>query len=85
METLLCAHRRLVEVGAARRRRRGGLRGRRAGEGKGSMRRRYPSRSAVAVAQLVEPRVVVPVVGGSSPSGHPSSGAAKSSASAVLR
>jgi hypothetical protein len=27
----------------------------------------------VAVAQLVEPRVVVPVVGGSSPLRHPSS------------
>ena len=29
-------------------------------------------RCAVAVAQLVEPRVVVPVVGGSSPLRHPS-------------
>ena len=34
--------------------------------------RGYPSTSAVAVAQLVEPRVVVPVVGGSSPLRHPS-------------
>ncbi len=34
---------------------------------------RYPLlSSAVAVAQLVEPRVVVPVVGGSSPLRHPS-------------
>ena len=33
---------------------------------------RYPGTSAVAVAQLVEPRVVVPVVGGSSPLRHPS-------------
>ena len=32
---------------------------------------RYPVRSAVAVAQLVEPRVVVPVVAGSSPVRHP--------------
>jgi hypothetical protein len=31
---------------------------------------RYPVRSAVAVAQLVEPRVVVPVVAGSSPVRH---------------
>ena len=32
--------------------------------------RRYPVRSAVAVAQLVEPRVVVPVVAGSNPVRH---------------
>src|SRR6476619_4680080 len=35
--------------------------------------RRYPVRVEVAVAQLVEPRVVVPVVAGSSPVRHPSS------------
>jgi hypothetical protein len=35
-------------------------------------RRRYDERRTVAVAQLVEPRVVVPVVGGSSPLCHPS-------------
>ena len=34
--------------------------------------RRYPVRAAVAVAQLVEPRVVVPVVAGSNPVRHPS-------------
>ena len=34
--------------------------------------RRYPVRVEVAVAQLVEPRVVVPVVAGSSPVRHPS-------------
>ncbi len=34
--------------------------------------RRYPVRREVAVAQLVEPRVVVPVVAGSSPVRHPS-------------
>ena len=33
---------------------------------------RYPVPSEVAVAQLVEPRVVVPVVAGSSPVRHPS-------------
>ena len=33
--------------------------------------RRYPVRGAVAVAQLVEPRPVVPVVAGSSPVRHP--------------
>ena len=32
---------------------------------------RYPVPGAVAVAQLVEPRVVVPVVAGSSPVRHP--------------
>src|ERR671935_2248031 len=32
--------------------------------------RGYPVSAAVAVAQLVEPRVVVPVVGGSSPLRH---------------
>ena len=36
-----------------------------------STRPRYPRPSAVAVAQLVEPRVVVPVVAGSSPVRHP--------------
>ena len=34
--------------------------------------RRYPVLAEVAVAQLVEPRVVVPVVAGSSPVRHPS-------------
>ena len=34
--------------------------------------RRYPVCREVAVAQLVEPRVVVPVVAGSSPVRHPS-------------
>ena len=34
--------------------------------------RRYPVQAEVAVAQLVEPRVVVPVVAGSSPVRHPS-------------
>src|SRR3982751_4527130 len=33
--------------------------------------RRYHGRRTVAVAQLVEPRVVVPVVAGSSPVRHP--------------
>jgi hypothetical protein len=33
--------------------------------------RGYHQRSAVAVAQLVEPRVVVPVVVGSNPIRHP--------------
>jgi hypothetical protein len=33
--------------------------------------RRYDGRRTVAVAQLVEPRVVVPVVAGSSPVRHP--------------
>jgi hypothetical protein len=33
--------------------------------------RGYPPWDAVAVAQLVEPRVVVPVVAGSSPVRHP--------------
>ena len=33
---------------------------------------RYPVDAEVAVAQLVEPRVVVPVVAGSSPVRHPS-------------
>ena len=35
---------------------------------------RYPVDAEVAVAQLVEPRVVVPVVAGSSPVRHPSTG-----------
>ena len=35
---------------------------------------RYPVGVEVAVAQLVEPRVVVPVVAGSSPVRHPSTG-----------
>jgi hypothetical protein len=39
----------------------------------------YPSSRAVAVAQLVEPRVVVPVVAGSSPVRHPSSTRPRSS------
>jgi hypothetical protein len=37
----------------------------------GDPRRRYPVSAAVAVAQLVEPRVVVPVVAGSNPVRHP--------------
>ena len=37
----------------------------------GSSRSGYPWPRAVAVAQLVEPRVVVPVVAGSSPVRHP--------------
>ena len=43
--------------------------GRRGAQAEG---KHYPCSSAVAVAQLVEPRVVVPVVGGSSPLRHPS-------------
>ena len=39
--------------------------------------RRYPVLVEVAVAQLVEPRVVVPVVAGSSPVRHPSTGSAR--------
>ena len=46
------------------------IRGERSAAGSGAPNRSYPESSAVAVAQLVEPLVVVQVVVGSSPISH---------------